>query len=316
MFYNVENLFDPRDTPEKKDRDFLLEGMMRWTTGRYYNKLNNLAKVITSAGEWETPALVGLCEVENDQVVRDLTQYSPLRKINYRYVITDSPDLRGINVALLYQREKFRYLEHRSYPIRFPHDDRKRTRDVLHVTGQVSMQDTLDVFICHFPSRRGGEKESEPDRMYVASVIKAKSDSLMQIRKHAHILIMGDFNDEPSDRSLSQILDARPVSQDIMPQNLYNLFYPFERRRNMGTYKFGRQWNLLDQIIVSGSLIASDRTIRVLPHTASIFYRDFMLTDDRTHGGKRPKKTYHGRRHEGGFSDHFPVLVDFAVTNP
>jgi endonuclease/exonuclease/phosphatase family metal-dependent hydrolase len=219
-------------------------------------------------------------------------------------------------VALLYQSEKFRYLGHLNYSIRFPHDDRKRTRDILHVTGQVSAQDTLDVFVCHFPSRRGGEKESEPDRLYVASVIKAKSDSLMQIRENAHIMIMGDFNDEPSDRSLSKILGAQPVAKEIILQDLYNLFYPFERRRNTGTYKFGRQWTVLDQIIVSGSLITGDRTIRVLPHTAGIFYRDFMLTDDRTHGGKRPKKTYHGRRHEGGFSDHFPVLVDFEVTNP
>jgi len=316
MFYNVENLFDIFDNPEKNDDDFLPEGAMRWTAGRYHNKLNNIAKVITSAGEWDTPALVGLCEVENEKVIKDLTQYSPLRKMNYRYIITDSPDLRGINVALLYQREKFKYLGHESYVIRFPHNPRKYTRDILHVTGQVSTQDTLDVFVCHFPSRRGGEKESEPDRIYVASVLKSKSDSLMKIRKNACILILGDFNDEPSDHSVSQTLMAKPVSEEISPKNLYNLFFPFEKMKNTGTYKFQRQWNLLDQIIVSGNLITGDRSIRVLPHTASIFYRDFMVTDDKTHGGKRPKKTYHGRKHEGGYSDHFPVVVDFIVTNP
>jgi len=202
MFYNVENLFDTFDNPEKDDNDFLPEGAMRWTAGRYYNKLNNIAKVITSAGEWDTPALVGLCEVENEKVMKDLTQYSPLRKMNYRSIITNSPDTRGINVALLYQRDKFKYLEHNTYTIRFSYNARKRTRDILHVTGQVSMQDTLDVFVCHFPSRRGGETESEQDRLFVASVLKAKSDSLMQIRKNACIVIMGDFNDEPSNRSL------------------------------------------------------------------------------------------------------------------
>ena len=315
MFYNVENLFDTLDDPKKNDNDFLPEGAMFWTAGRYQNKLNNIAKVITSAGEWETPALIGVCEVENDKVIKDLTQYSPLKKMNYRYVITDSPDLRGINVALLYQREKFKYLEHKNHTIRFPHNTRKYTRNILHVTGQVSGRDTLDVFVCHFPSRRGGENESEPDRLFVASVLKANCDSLMQIRKNACILIMGDFNDEPSNRSISQVLNAQPVSKDIAEKNLYNLFSPFEKRKNTGSYKFGRQWNMLDQIIVSGNLITGDRSIRVLPHTATVFSRDFMLTDDKSNGGKRPKKTYSGRKHEGGYSDHLPVLADFIINN-
>jgi len=315
MFYNTENLFDTFDNPATIDDDFLPEGTMHWTPGRYYNKLNNIAKVITSAGEWDTPALVGLCEVENEKVIKDLTLYSPLRKMNYRYVITNSPDPRGINTALLYQREKFKYLGHACYTIRFPHNPEKRTRDILHVTGQISASDTLDVFVCHFPSRRGGEVESEPDRMYVASVVKAKCDSLMRIRKNACIVIMGDFNDEPSNRSIFQILHAQPVSNNIVGQDLYNLFFAFEKRKNTGSYKFKDQWNMLDQIIVSGNLITGDRSIRVFPHTATIFYRDFMMVDDKTYGGKRPKKTYHGRRHEGGYSDHLPVWVDFSVND-
>ena len=316
MFYNTENFFDTLDDPKKNVNDFLPEGAVHWTTGRYQNKLNNIAKVITSVGEWDTPALVGLCEVENEKVINDLTQYSPLRKMNYRYVITNSPDARGIDVALLYQREKFKYLEHKEYKIRFPHNAQKHTRNILHVVGQVSTRDTLDVFVCHFPSRRGGEKESEADRLYVASVIKTKSDSLMKIRKNACIVIMGDFNDEPSNRSISQVLHAQPVLKDINRQNLYNLFASFEKRKNTGSYKYQGQWNMLDQIIVSGNLIAGDRSIRVLPHTANIFYRNFMVTEDKTYGGKRPKKTYHGRKHEGGYSDHLPVFVDFIVTNP
>jgi len=313
MFYNVENFFDTIDDPEKNDNDFLPEGAMRWTIGRYQNKLNNVAKVLTSAGEWDTPALVGLCEVENDKVMKDLTQYSPLRKMNYRYIITSSPDPRGINTALLYQRDKFKYLNHKTYSIQFPHNRWKQTRDILHVTGQVSVRDTLDVFICHFPSRTSGEKESEPDRLYVATVLKTKSDSLMQIRKNACILIMGDFNDEPSNRSMSQILKAQPISNSVIDKNLYNLFSHFEKRNNTGSYKYQNQWNIIDQIIVSGSLISGNLSIRVLPNTANIFYRDFMLTEDKTNGGKRPKKTYHGRKHEGGYSDHLPVLVDFVV---
>ena len=316
MFYNTENFFDTIDDPRKNDNDFLPEGVMHWTVGRYQNKLNNIAKVITSVGEWDTPALVGLCEVENDKVVKDLTQYSPLRKMNYRYVMTNSPDIRGINVVLLYQRDKFKYLGHREYRIRFPYNSRKYTRNILHVTGQVSARDTLDVFVCHFPSRRGGEDESEKDRLYAASVLKSKSDSLMRIRKNANILIMGDFNDEPSNRSISQVLNAQPISKDIAGQNLYNLFARFEKIKNTGSYKYRRQWNMLDQIIVSGNLISGNRSIKVLPYTATIFSRDFMLTDDKSYGGKRPKKTYLGRKHEGGYSDHLPVMVDFTITNP
>jgi len=315
MFYNVENLFDTIDDPEKDDNDFLPDGIMHWTPGRYRNKLNNIAKIITSAGEWDTPALVGLCEVENEKVVNDLTQFSPLKKMNYRFVMTDSPDPRGIDVALLYQRDKFKYLEHNSYTIKFPHNPDRLTRNILHVSGQVSAQDTLDVFVCHFPSRRGGEKESEPDREYVASVVKAKSDSLMQIRKNAYIVIMGDFNDEPSNKSIFQILNAQPISKDLSDNGLYNLFYHFEKRKNTGSYKFQTQWNMLDQIIVSGNLIKGIGSVWVFPNTAIIFYREYMLTDDKTNAGKRPKKTFHGRKYEGGYSDHLPVIVDFMIKN-
>jgi len=316
MFYNTENFFDTIDNPRKNDNEFLPEGAMHWTAGRYQNKVINIAKVITSAGEWETPALVGLCEVENDKVIKDLTQYSPLRKMDYRYIITNSPDPRGINVALLFQRDKFRCINDEQYKIHFPYNSRKHTRSILHVTGKVSAVDTLDVFVCHFPSRRGGEDESELDRMYVASILKTKVDSVTQIRKNANILIMGDFNDEPSNLSISQVLGAQPLSKDIDRESLYNLFTRFEKRKNTGSYKYRRQWNMLDQIIVSGNLISGNQSIQVLPYTAKIFYRDFMLTDDETYGGMRPKKTYHGRKHEGGYSDHFPVLVDFTITNP
>jgi predicted extracellular nuclease len=313
MFYNVENLFDTIDDPNKNDEEFLPDGVRHWTVGRYRNKLNNLAKVITSAGEWDVPALVGMCEVENEQVLKDLTQYSPLKKANYRFVITESSDTRGIDVALLYQRDKFKQLGHDFYRIRFPYNNRKKTRDILHVTGQVLSKDTVDVFVCHFPSRRGGENESEPDRVYVASVLKSKTDSLMKIRKNAHIIIMGDFNDEPSNKSIAQTLHARPISKSIDRTSLYNLFGNFEKQKNKGSYKYGNQWNMLDQIIVSGNLIEGHRAIRVQPQTATIFLRDFMVTTDKSHGGKRPKKTFHGYKHEGGYSDHFPVFVDFTI---
>jgi predicted extracellular nuclease len=311
MFYNVENLFDTVDNPHKNDNEFLPDARRHWTQKRYYAKINNIAKVVSSAGEWGAPAMIGMCEVENEKVIEDLIRHSPLKKTNYRFVVTHSPDRRGINVALLYQREVFKYLGHHAYTIRFPYNKNKATRDILHVTGQVASRDTVDVFVCHFPSRIGGETESEPDRLYTASILKSKVDSLMHIRRKAHIILMGDFNDEPSNNSIAQVLNASPVSRKPEAQKLYNLFHSFEKKT--GSYRYKGQWNMLDQIIVSGNLIAGKGSFKVLPYSATIFSRNFMLTEDKTYGGKRPQKTFNGMKYEGGYSDHLPVFADFTV---
>jgi predicted extracellular nuclease len=304
MFYNVENLFDILDEPGKDDAEFTPEGSRHWNNKRYYNKLNNIAKVITALGEWDIPVLIGLCEVENDKTVHDLVAYSPIRKMQYRYVMTESPDARGIDVALLYQRDRFKYLYHNAIRITFPYNRQKKTRDVLHVTGQIITGDTLDVFVCHFPSRRGGQWESEPDRIQTAATIRSAVDSIKNSRQTANILIMGDFNDEPSDKSLSKVL---------VRDDLYNLSLPVSQHSYTGSYKFGDQWNFLDQIIVSNHLVNAQNALHVTEKKATIFQADFLLTDDRTHGGKRPKKTFNGWRYEGGYSDHLPVYVDFSM---
>ncbi|MCL2650051.1 MAG: endonuclease [Candidatus Azobacteroides sp.] len=313
MSYNVENLFDTEKSSRKNDGDFTPDGKLHWTPGRYYNKLNNLAKVITSAGEWNNPAIIGLCEVENERCMTDLTKHSLLKAQDYRYVITHCADRRGINVALMYQRDKFKYLGHQSYKIKFPEEPHKVTRDILHVSGLIQTGDTLDVFVCHFPSRRGGEQESEPDRIRAASVLKSKTDSLMNVRKNFNIVIMGDFNDEPDNNSLSRALQAMPVEKNIEPGALYNLFYKYVKQNNVGTYKYGRQWNVLDQMIVSGNLFNRSKSFHVLPETATIFQRDFMMEKDSSNGGKKPFKTYTGMKHTGGYSDHLPVFVDFSI---
>jgi predicted extracellular nuclease len=304
MFYNVENLFDTLDDPDKADEEFTPNGSRRWNNKRYYNKLNNLAKVITSLGEWEIPVLIGLCEVENEKVIRDLTTYSPLRKMQYRHAMTESADERGIDVALLYQRDRFKYLYQKNIQITLPSNPQKKTRDVLHVTGRLITGDTLDVFVCHFPSRRNGQFESEPDRIEAASVIRRTVDSLKSCRTNENILIMGDFNDEPSDKSLARVL----VGNDLC-----NLFLPLSKRSYIGSYKYGGLWNFLDQIFVSTNLLDEQKPFHVLEKTATIFQPNFLFVDDRTHGGKRPKKTFHGWRYEGGYSDHLPVFVDFRI---
>lgn len=319
MFYNTENLFDTVDNPEKEDDEFTPEGLRRWTRTRYRRKLNQIAKVISSAGEWDIPALVGLCEVENDQVLNELTRYSPLRKMHYRYVLTDSGDRRGINLALLYQRERFRYLEHHCIKIRFPDNPERQTRDILHVSGIVASLDTLDVFVCHFPSRREGQQATAPDRMQAARTLRSYVDSLFEVRARAQVVLMGDFNDEPSDASLKTGLQAGDLpgkNEGICGKQLYNPFLQVEKNSRTGTYKYRDRWNFLDQIIVSGNLLLPDNPLTLTPGSAAVFQPSFLLVEDSTHGGKRPKKTYHGYKYEGGYSDHLPVFIDLSADIP
>ncbi len=313
MSYNVENLFDIEDDPAKDDKDFLPGSDRHWTYGRYTNKLNNLARVIAAAGEWDIPAIVGLYEVENEKVMNDLTNKSPLKNQKYRFVMTNSEDARGIDIAMMYQRDRFKYLYHKSHKIKFRNNPGRKTRDVLHVTGCVLSGDTLDVFLCHFPSRRGGEAQSEPDRIQAASIVRSKVDSLFRVRHNANIIIMGDFNDEPNNRSMYDVLRAKPYSNNMKEGDLCNLFYSYLKKQNTGTYKFGKEWNMLDQMIVSTNLLNKKQNFYVLPETAFIFRPAFMVAEDKTHGGKRPLKTYHGMKHEGGFSDHFPIMANFIV---
>lgn len=201
MFYNVENLFDCKHDSLKNDWEFQPDGTRAWHSGRLKTKLYRLSQVIIAAGGWEPPALVGLCEVENDSVMHQWLHYSPLRNCKYRYVMTDSPDERGIDVALMWQRHRFQMLQHRSIRIQFPDSHHRPTRDILHVTGKVSTGDSLDVFVCHFPSRSGGQLASEPFRLHVASVVRRQTDSIMAVRQHPFILVMGDFNDYPTNAS-------------------------------------------------------------------------------------------------------------------
>ena len=210
MSFNLEILFDTKDDPLTADNDFLPSGNRHWTHGRFYHKLQQLAKVITAAGEWSTPALIGLCEVENDSVLVRLLNFTPLRRQHYRYCMTHGQDTRGINVALLYQRDKFRYQGHTEHPVRFTRIQHKHTRNILHVWGVVFTGERIDVFVCHFPSRYGGEKESEPDRLDAARTLRTLCDSIHSLRPAPHILIMGDFNDTPDDTSIREILDAHP----------------------------------------------------------------------------------------------------------
>lgn len=313
MFYNVENLFDTYDDPLKEDDDFLPDGFMRWTPWKYQEKLRNITRVITAVGGMQSPALVGLCEIENDSVLFDLTRRSPLRAQEYEYIISDSPDNRGIDVALLYQRHQFKPLKTSEYEIKFRRRNIGPTRNILHVTGEVINGDTIDLFICHFPSRSGGQRETEPARIEAAALLKNKTDSLFTLRRNAHIIIMGDFNDHPNNKSLSQILKAGRIQPTIQKNKLYNLFHHRAKEPEFGTYKYQGKWEILDQFIVSGNLLKKGNSIKVKNNEAHIFKADFLLENDERYYGKKPYRTNVGPRYIGGFSDHLPIYMDLSV---
>lgn len=312
--YNVENLFDTKDNPEKEDDEFLPDGLMKWNSYKYWTKLKNITRVLTAIGEMESPALVGLVEVENDSVLFDLTKRSPLRTQKYEFLCTNSPDTRGVNIGLLYQRDKFKVLDKMEYPV--IRKNARPTRNILHVSGRVISGDTLDVFVCHFPSRRGGQIASEPYRIKAAQTLKAKTDSLFAVRHQANILIMGDFNDHPDDKSLSSALMAvSPKDASPTRKELVNLFLEKVREQNYGTYKFQGQWELIDQFIVSANLLSSDSPISLVKDSPRIFCPDFLQQKDETYGGVKPYRTYSGPNYIGGFSDHFPIILDLQVND-
>lgn len=317
--YNVENLFDYRHDTLKNDYEFLPDGIRHWNYGKYKKKLDAIARVITAVGGWTPPALVALCEVENDSVLRDLTQRSLLREAGYRYVMTDSPDQRGIDVALLYQRNMFKLLSYQSIPIPSVFGKKRfhPTRDILHVSGLLLNKDTLDVFVCHLPSRSGGAKESEPYRLFAAQQLKTAADSIYRHRRHPQILIMGDFNDYPANKSVREVMaaEAPPYNKDdLQPQKLYHLLArKAASRKNFGSYKYQGEWGLLDHIIVSGTLLLPSSGFYTDESKADIFHPDFLFTEDKKYSGKQPFRTFYGMKYQGGYSDHLPVWADFRL---
>lgn len=316
--YNVENLFDCRHDSLKNDYEFLPDAVRHWNYTKYKKKLDNIARVITAIGGWTPPALVALCEVENDSVMRDLTRYSALREADYRYVMTQSTDERGIDVALIYQRNLFKLISCQSLSVGKPQKNSRPTRDILHVSGLILSKDTLDVFVAHFPSRSGGTKESEPYRILAAQRLKEAADSISRIRNRAQIIILGDFNDYPNNKSVQQILKAEAppsVSDSLHNQNLYHLLArKADTQKNFGSYKFQGEWGLLDHIIVSGTLLQKDSPLHTDEANADIFRPPFLLTEDKKHGGKQPFRTYYGMKYQAGYSDHLPVWAGFRLT--
>ncbi|MCH8318759.1 MAG: endonuclease/exonuclease/phosphatase family protein, partial [Bacteroidetes bacterium] len=272
--YNVENLFDTFDDPKTMDEDFLPDGKYQWNIKRYNDKLENLSKVIAQLGDKDGPEIIALCEVENRKVVEDLLNTRELKKFGYAIIHQDSPDRRGIDVAFVYKEAIFKPIFHKAYTINFPEDADLKTRDFLLVSGVFADRDTLHFILNHWPSRWGGTAKSEYKRMYVASSVREVIDFIFAIDVKSKIIIMGDFNDEPTNQSIYGILKAKEKHSGLKPTELYNPIYHLEKE-NLGSYKFRGDWNMLDQIILSQSML-NKNSLHYQVNSATIFSPEWL----------------------------------------
>ena len=303
--YNVENLFHPKHDSvmidslwvEKDDWEWTAEGERRWSYSRYERKVENIARVLTNIGEWEGVDIAGLQVVENAACLRKLCY--TLRRGEYDFVHYESPDLRGIDVALVYKKSRIDTLNSKPIRIqntdRFP--DRLQTRDILYVCARVDKRDTLHLFVCHLPSQRGGTAETEWKRETVKKVLQGAVDSVLAIEPQAKIIVMGDFNGEP------QPSEGGGVTGDGLRGVSYQ--EPVNGKET-GTHKYHGRWSCLDQFYTSPALDSLS--------TVRIYDAEWVQEPDEKYLGLRPKRTFNGYRYQkDGFSDHLPIVLTTSL---
>lgn len=307
-FYNLENLFDTINTNGRYDFEFSPAGPRQWDSAKYAVKINNLANAIANMVTPSTPAgpaIIGVAEVENSSVMRDLIAAEPLRGRHLQMVHHDSPDPRGIDVGLLYDPEQFTVLSVANHILTVPDNPDFRTRSQMCVTGLLGA-DSLSVIVCHWPSRLGGQRESEPLRLEAARLARHIADSLWADNPRQGIVIMGDLNDDPSDRSVTEVIGALRTQGEAGPHDFYNPWWRI-LDSGRGTLTYRGAWNLFDQILVSGTLLAHNGANPAL-RSADILDIPFLLQQSGRYAGT-PWRTYAGGRFLGGYSDHLPTHI-------
>lgn len=307
-FYNLENLFLPTRDTTINDIDFTPEGSYRYTFEIYHKKLKNLAEVLSQLGVNKTPdgaALIGVAEVENLQVLQDLVKEEKIKDRNYKIVHFDSPDRRGIDVALFYNPKYFRVLDAQSLFVDLKENDRRiYTRDVLYVKG-VLLGDTTHVLVNHWPSRSGGEAASLWRRKAASQVNKDKIDEILAVNKDAKIIVMGDLNDDPISPSVVEVLNSTDKKNNLKFDELYNPWVSFYKK-GLGTLGYNNSWNLFDQIIISSAYLANPTGWKY--YDAEIFNKKFIISQFGRYKGF-PHRSYSGTTWLDGYSDHFPTII-------
>jgi predicted extracellular nuclease len=310
--YNVENLFDTINSPQFEDDEYTPLGTKAWTYERYEKKLKDLARVVLSLPGKELPAVIGLAEVENRVVLEDLIAVRGIRKGEYEIVHEDGQDPRGIDCALLYRPDLFKYKSHEYIPIADPVNTDYLYRGILHVQGKAPDGSMLHIFVNHWKSRSGGVRETERQRMFSAITLRKELDKLLARESGYKVIIMGDFNDEPTNRSIASGLSALNKRRNIEMGDYYNLFYDLHNSAGEGTYNYKGTWNMLDQMIVSYNLLNQERGLSTGFDSGHILKEEWMLYVSEKYGESLPSSTYGGPEYFGGPSDHLPIYVEFT----
>ena len=314
-FWNLENLFDTIDDPNKDDQEFLTDGVKEWTNERLDKKMYNLARVINYMNDFKAPDAFGVGKCENQAILEVLVS-KYFKDRNYKIAYAESPDNRGIDCGFIYDADKFKFLSTKDYQIKKLSSS--PTRSILNITLQTKNGEEIIFFVNHWSSRRNGASESEYKRVEAAKVLKREVDRIFDKNGYAKIIIMGDFNDEPVDEAILKTLGADPFKCDpsnnrnvqILGKELYNLSYNlFEQ--GLGTISFRGDWNLFDQIIISSGLV-TQKGLSYLCDSFDIFSSDLVATRSGKYKGT-PFPTYGGNRYLGGYSDHFAVSAKFIL---
>ena len=314
-FWNLQNLFNTIDDPKIDDEEFLPHSESEWTEDRLDKKMFNLARTIRMMNNDRGPDILGVCEVENESVLVELINRY-LSDLSYGIAYIESPDNRGIDNGLIFKKEKFKLLNVQADTVHLA--DVWPTRLIFGVNLLTLKNEELKVFVNHWPSRSGGQIESEPKRMTAARTLRNAVDRIFHSDSLANIIIIGDFNDEPVNKSVLETLSAHPLKCDSLnadfefepAKELFNLSYE-DFENGLGTFKYKDDWNMLDQVIVSGNLITGNY-LRYICGSFEIFKPDFIVTKSGQYAGT-PFPTYGGRRYLGGYSDHFPVTAKFLI---
>ena len=317
MFYNLENFFDTINDPEVRDDEFTPEGPKAWNAAKYAIKLANIERVLfdIAAVDRIYPAVIGVSEIENRSVLEDIVATPKLAPANYRIVHYDSPELRGVDVAFFYRPDVFR-LEG-SFPVKtvIPGLPNFRTRDILTMWGTIE-EEPFFFMVAHWPSRLGGKEASEFKRIAVGEQMRRIADSVLQANPATKVVAMGDFNDDPTDRSIAEGLGARGKMKEVKPGDFFNPFTEM-LRAGLGTLAYGDAWNIFDNIVVSENLATGSAGALKLckapgsKYYGNIFKRYYLIQQEGQYKGY-PLRTYVGNNFQGGYSDHLPVYLYFA----
>jgi len=305
-FYNLENLFDT--IPGPNDKEYTPSGPTKWDTFKYTNKLNKMAYALDQLAKEKCPigpAVIGLAEIENRSVLEDLVRTGDFAKKNMQVVHYDGPDPRGVDCALLYNPKLFQYEGSESRTVIDHEEPKFKTRDQLVVRGRISGE-LFHIIVLHWPSRRGGEERSRPKRAMCARVTKSIVDSIQQVAPESRIVVMGDFNDDPFNIPVKDVLGAKKKQEQVKENGLYNPFWQI-LDKGIGTLAYQGKWNLFDQIIISENLLGKDRST-LKYWQAEVFNRDFLKNQEGSYKGY-PLRTHAGGVWQNGYSDHFPTII-------